>query len=221
MHLGRSLKRLGSFPTQERFSVSWCTTHSQLNPPTFTHWVRTHTFLSFSRLTSADFADCMTCHTTQVILLVLLETLHISQFIATSYMTDLVIRWITHGSLSRVTQIVFLLGLHSLSWCPTTLKLDSSTYFYLFQTHPFLSFSCLVGASCGYHITNFAIRRTFFQFFRGNSIFSQFTASSWIKEPLVGICPHYTFHNLKGYVGYLIMEEIYPFDVKISVIPMN
>ena len=149
-----------------------------MHPPTFTRWVRTHTFLSFSRLTSADFADHMTCHTTQVILLVLLETLHISQFTASSYMTDLVIRWIAHGSLSRVIQIVFLLGLHSLSWCPTALKLDPSTYFYLFHTHPFLSFSCLVSANCGYHITNLAIRRTLLQFFRGNSIFSQFTASS-------------------------------------------
>ena len=98
--------------------------------------VASTSFHSFSCLASAHFPDCMTSRTTQITFFQFLETSHFCQFTASSYMTDLVTWWIAHGSLSRATLIFFLLGMVSLSWCPTALKLGPAIYFCLLHTLP-------------------------------------------------------------------------------------
>ena len=76
-------------------------------------------------------------------------------------------------------------GLVSLSWCPTALKLGAATSFCLLHTHLFLSFSRLVSSYFAYCITHLPIYRILYQLFGDYCIFpvhSQFInklVSSW------------------------------------------
>ena len=171
MHLGRSLRRLCSFPTQDHF---YCLDVQRI--PSCIHQIL------FVWFTHAHFCLLVTwpVHILLIAWPALLHIqfffsfwrLHFCQFTVSSYMTNLVTWWIAHGWLSRANQIVFLLGLVSLSWCSKAFKLGPATYFCFLHTHQFLSFSCLADTLFAYHVTHFAIQRIWSQFFGGNCIFS-------------------------------------------------
>ena len=122
------------FPTQDLFHNLDVQQHFKLYPPTFIRLFRTHILLSFSRLASVHFADCMTCLTTQRILFQFKQILFFRQFLASSYKINLVAWWIAHGSLSRATHTVSHLGLVSLTWCQVR-----SSNFLLFASHTLIS----------------------------------------------------------------------------------
>ena len=107
-------------------------------------------------------------------------------------MVDSVAWWIAHGSLSRVIQTVFHLGLVSLSRYLTALKLGLATSFCLLYIHSFLLFSCLADAqfadciTCLYHTENFI------SVWMYNCIFFQF-----INKLVVSLCfSHPLTHSL-------------------------
>ena len=190
----------------------------------------------------------MTCLITQITLFQFLETLQFFQFTASFYMTDLVAWWIAHVSLSRASKIVSLLGLVSnlvpsssfcyklflcvffncsgdkvglvsLSWCPTALKLGPATSFCLLHTHLFLSFSRLVCSYFVHCITHLAIYKILYQLFGDYCIFpvhSQFInklVSSWsmFQSPtsvwFVSNNPSLTF----AYQNTFIFVSLFPF----------
>ena len=118
-------------------------------------WVNFHLFVSY---------NCMTSFTTQRILFQFEQILHLCQLITSAYMFDSIAWWVAHGSLSRARKTIFHLGLVSLSWCLTALKLGPETSFCLLYIQSFLSFSCLAGVQFADCITCLAAQKILFQF---------------------------------------------------------